>query len=183
MQVLKNIVFISILCLGSILPVFAEAKAVRGQVCALTRSMGLEEIVNSAGVIFKGQLISHSEKQDHNIGLTVRTLKFRVSDPIKGVKKGEVEFKEWARMASPFLNEIVIGETYVFFLNTPSSLGLTSLTGLEQGVISFNEGVPQIKSRVLNASKDLDAKSLQLASSPVPADYKHLKEMLVKYMR
>jgi hypothetical protein len=109
-----------------------------GKGCLLTRNLSLDQLVKSSGLIFKGKLDS-IENTTHNL-IHVRKLHFTVLESLKGLEPGtkELVLQEWAQVDSPILNEVKLGEVYVFCFHKPSALGLTSLVGLEQGLASLD---------------------------------------------
>lgn len=121
---------------------YAKEEVVRagyGKTCVATKTLTVDELKDFAGIIFRGQYLGSEYKLQK--GLTLRELKFKVIDPIKGVsKKGSLKLNEWAMIQSPFADNTVIeGADYVFFFHTPSARQLTSLIGLEQGLVEIDE--------------------------------------------
>jgi hypothetical protein len=130
-----------------------EIALIQGKHCVVTKDLNLDRLVTSAGIIFRGQFKSYESKEED--GLSVRELKFSVIDNIKGIEDDTktLILKEWAKTNSPFSSEDVDKDTeYVFFFNTPSSRGLTSLVGMEQGLVEI------LKSDQLKYSRRLSIK-------------------------
>lgn len=191
---MRYILLLALLMMAMPVQAADEPQLIRGRLCAVTRDLSFDELVNSAGIIFKGKLEAMQEV-DLN-GVMARQMQFDVLESIKGLSAGEDEITlyEWAMVSSPFLGEIQIGEPYVFFFNTPSSRGLTSLTGFEQGLVSFsNRGAPKLSYRVVKSSDGLfysappSIKGLQLAKvrshDGLELDsYKDFKELCNRYM-
>ncbi len=113
-----------------------EMKARHSTQCALTKNLSIDQLADGAGIIFKGTLESVSYgKYD---GLDVRNLEFKVLDPIKGVNSESIKLREWASIRTPLETSVVKGQPYVFFFHQPSARGLTSLIGMEQGLVEIN---------------------------------------------
>lgn len=112
----------------------AELVKAKGIGRALTKNLAIDELVDSAGIIFKGRLQTVTYKELDGLGL--RQVKFKVLDPIKGVSSPELVLNEWAGTGSPMTEEVVKGIPYVFFYHEPSERGLTSLIGMDQGVVA-----------------------------------------------
>jgi hypothetical protein len=116
----------------------AEIVPIQGKHCVITKDLNFDKLVSSAGIIFRGEFKSYELIEEN--GLSIRKLKFLVKDPIKGLEshKEALELKEWAKTNSPFSSEEVKKNTeYVFFFNKPSSKDLTSLVGMEQGLVEI----------------------------------------------
>ncbi len=113
-----------------------EMKARHSTHCALTKNMSIDQLAENAGIIFKGTLESISYGKYN--GLDVRNLEFKVLDPIKGVDSDSLKLREWASVKSPLETSIVANQPYVFFFYKPSAKGLTSLIGMEQGLVEVN---------------------------------------------
>ena len=122
------------ICMPSVMA--AEMKARHSTHCAVTKSLSIDELVDSAGIIFKGTLKSITYAKSNN--LEVRNLEFQVLDPIKGVRGNTLKLQEWASIKSPLENSIDTNQPYVFFFHEPSARGLTSLMGMEQGLVKVD---------------------------------------------
>lgn len=175
---------------------FAESSYVKsqGQMCLLTRNLNLEELVNTAGIIFKGKLKSREYIEEND--LTVRKLTFEVVDAIAGVREGlrEIVLKEWAKTKTPLADkeQIKLNRPYVFFFHEPSELGLTSLVGLEQGLVNLDtKDHLHYSSRLslnntakkkpgLNFLKFFSDNNDELTGMENMNDYKNLKEFCKK---
>ncbi|MEY3370363.1 MAG: hypothetical protein RLZZ361_1033 [Cyanobacteriota bacterium] len=157
-------ILISLLLIGS--PVFAGPNQnFSAKTCLLTKSLPITDLVEKSGKIFVGNFLeSNIIKQN---GLVVRELHFKVVEPIKGVdsKNNTITIKEWARINSPFVNQVQKNQKYVFFFYENSARGLSSLVGFEQGLarvgksnqLSFSKRVNvkiHNKSKLLLASED-----------------------------
>lgn len=142
----------------SLYPALAKhSKPVIGKTCMLTKSLQIDDLVNSAGKIFVGKFVS--AKVSRIDGLDVRKLRFQVVEPIKGVsaKNKFITINEWARLNSPFVDKVVKDKKYVFFFYQDSARGLTSLVGLDQGFASVG------KSDQLSFSKRVNLKPKRAA--------------------
>lgn len=104
--------------------------------CALTKNLGVDDLVTNAGIIFRGTLDSVNYGKAN--GIAIRELRFKVSDPIKGVNAKVITLNEWAASRSPFVDKVIKNKPYVFFFHEPSELGLTSLIGMEQGLVGID---------------------------------------------
>ncbi len=168
----------------SIQPVMAgEIKARHSTHCAITKNLSIDELADGAGIIFKGTLESLSyAKYD---GLDVRNLEFKVLDPIKGVDAGSLKLREWASVKTPLETSIAEGQPYVFFFHQPSARGLTSLIGMEQGLVQVKRNEKLKYSSRLNLvqkNKLLSIQSGFRTKSAATADlssYAGLKEFCV----
>lgn len=107
--------------------------------CLLTRSLSIDSLVNNSAIIFRGKFLG-STNTTHN-GLDVRELEFAISEGIKGIvdQQSKITLKEWARVKSPFVDQIKPDQDYVFFFHEPSARGLTSLNGFEQGYVAIDK--------------------------------------------
>ncbi len=201
---LRYLLVFALLCF-SFTPAAAEkAVRVRGGMHALTKSMSFNTLVNSAGIIFKGRLLSIEYIKHKQSKMDARKMTFAVDDAIKGVEGDSFVAYEWAALASPFINEISPGETYVLFFNLPSeNTGFTTLTGMEQGCVhlpkpegeeSPDSVKPKISARVLSESADLfgsmssaDIKGLQplgaTSTDRSPKNYSEFKELCNTLMK
>lgn len=126
------------------LPAFAEEEQVVragfGKGCLLTKTLNVDELKDYAGIVFRGKFLGAEYKESN--GLNVRELSFEVTDPIKGISQNQknIKLKEWANFESPFSNNSVEkNQDYVFFFHQPSPRDLTSLVGLDQGLVTINE--------------------------------------------
>ncbi len=132
---MRLIVFLVLfLSMSSVLA--GEMKAKHSTQCALTKNLNIDELADNAGIIFKGTLESISYGKYN--GLDVRNLEFKVLDPIKGVNSDTLKLREWASVKSPLETSIAVNQPYVFFFYKPSAKGLTSLIGMEQGLVEVN---------------------------------------------
>lgn len=166
--------------------------AAKNTMSALTRSMTFNELVSNAGIIFRGKMVK--TEYGNNGKVDVRKMTFEISDPIKGLDSNQktITLNELAALRSPIVNEIKEGTEYVFFFHSPSSIGLTSLCGLEQGVVSFDsKGAPMVNKRVILQSKGLlNPRALQTSADGYQEavdlekleNYSELKEVCNKYM-
>jgi hypothetical protein len=134
-----------VLVLLLVSPVTAAIVKRSGTGHAITKATTLDESIEAAGIIFKGEF------KESKVVANARLLKFKVLDPIRGVSGKEIILKEWAQVASPFTTEEVeAGKPYVFFFYSPSSKGLTSLIGEEQGYVDVSdEDKPVFAKRML----------------------------------
>lgn len=188
-------VYLSLLILLTfLLNVNAETKALRSRTFVRTLSLSMDDLAKNSGIIFKGTLksIDYDTVEYQGTDFEVRKMKFKVEDSIKGVNSKTFTAIEWAAFATPFTGEIKKDKSYVFFFNTPSSkTGFTSLRGMEQGYISFNEdGNPEIAARVIDKSRSslnidknlsvsmLGHKSLTQMSDRAPKSYVELKNLI-----
>jgi hypothetical protein len=128
--------FLAILTLLAMNSANAQFIKAKGTGRALTKNLAIDELVDSAGIIFKGRLETVQYTQQE--GLDVRELRFKVLDAIQGVDGEELVLHEWAGVGSPMTTEVVKGMPYVFFYHEPSERGLTSLIGMDQGVVSVD---------------------------------------------
>jgi len=139
-----------------ILPASAAIVKRSGTGHALTKAMTLSESLDLAGIIFKGKFIDSEIIQEGKTD--VRVLKFSVLDPIKGVSSDKLVLKEWAQMQTAFsTGEIEAGRPYIFMFYSPSSKGLTSLIGEEQGYIDVGDEQPRFSKRMLRHERKVYA--------------------------
>ncbi len=179
-----RLILIVVLFLSTQAVLAAELKIKRSTHCALTRSLDIDQLVDDAGIIFKGNLVSVSYgKYD---GLNVRNLQFKVLDPIKGVRGDTLKLREWAAVKTPLSEAIDKDRPYIFFFHKPSNRGLTSLIGMEQGLVEVNRDDELKYSSRLNLQRKnklfatpVNLKSKTATSSSEAADlstYAGLKE-------
>ena len=174
-------IFCALLSIILITPALAaDTTPITGKHCVITKSISIDDLANKSGVIFRGKFEDFAIAEES--GLTVRKLKFRVSDAIRGVDTGanKVILKEWAKIRSPFsAEEIAKDLEYVFFFNTPSSKGLTSLNGMEQGLveISTDESLKFSKRLNLGSSYTDDTVLSVRSNSMNIASYEGLKKL------
>ncbi len=148
---LFSLVFLTIFLL---LPVSANIVKLNGTGHAMTKALTLDDAINSAGIIFKGEF--RDSKIVTEGKTNVRLLKFKVIEPLRGVSGKEIIIKEWAQVASPFTTkEVEEGKPYVFMFYAPSAKGLSSLIGEEQGYIDLGDDdeTPKFAKRMLNYEK------------------------------
>lgn len=156
-----------------------EITPISGKHCVITKSISLDDLASKSGIIFRGKFEDFSIAEEND--LTVRKLAFRVTDPIRGVDAGtkKLVLKEWAKIRSPFsAREIANDIEYVFFFNTPSSKGLTSLNGMEQGLVEITEDSSLKFSKRLNLGNDYSkASTMSIRSNSMNvASYEGLKK-------
>ena len=105
------------------------------------RIVNLSEMVQASDRVFRGRCVS-AQEMTHSNGLPIVEYRFLVSDGIKGTVEGErVVFRQLrASRAGGFgiagLPVFRKGQDLVLFLAADSRIGLTSPTGLSQGVFS-----------------------------------------------
>jgi hypothetical protein len=105
----------------------------------LNRTMSLEELRDSASIIFLGKFLDFELAKKS--GLDSRELKFKVKKVYKGLKPStkKLVLREWAKTKSPFDVELIASDKdYVFFFYEPSEKGFTSLVGMQQGLVRIN---------------------------------------------
>lgn len=147
--------------------------------CAITKALTINELVDSSGIIFKGKLKSISSANDNN--LNFRKLKFKVSEPLRGLdsKAKEITINEWASLKTPFNEDFDKSKTHVFFFYKPSKRGLSSLTGMEQGLVEVKR-----KGKLKYASRlklgDLKLRLASTADSNDLSNYDGLKKYVTK---
>lgn len=166
--------------------------AARGTMSALTKSMSFSELMSNAGIVFQGKLTKL--EYGNNGKVDVRTMTFEITDPIKGLdsKQKTITLNEIAALRSPMVTEVKENTEYVFFFHSPSSIGLTSLCGLEQGLVPFDKaGAPMVNKRVVLQTKGLLKPSAVKTSADAYQEavdlenlknYNDLKEVCNKYM-
>lgn len=116
------------------MPSLADIRKSSSSYFVITKPLSLDQLVSKAGIIFRGRVKSVDvEKWE---GLEVRKITFYVTDPIKGLTGSQITLREWLLAKSPLTNPIMKTQEHVFFFHEPSSKGLTSLVGLEQGLVS-----------------------------------------------
>ncbi len=131
-----------------------EKKAGLGNNCLLTKTLNVDELKDYSGIVFKGKFLGYENTKSKK--LNVRKLKFQVIDPIKGLSQDQeaLNLNEWAKFQSPFVNGTVVkNQEYVFFFHEPSARGLTSLTGLDQGLATIDASNNVKFSKRLNMKK------------------------------
>lgn len=141
-----------------------EAKTLKahGAAWALHKNINVDELTESAGIIFKGRFVKKEIVQEGK--LHIRKLTFTVTEPIKGIdqSKTKTTIKEWAQIHSP-LNELDGKKEYLFFFYPESRLGLTSLIGLEQGAVEVTTNGRLIFNRRIDSRS---SKIVALSSNP-----------------
>lgn len=122
-----------------------------------TIPLNLEEITNSAGLIFSGVCTDKEEiENDPESNLPVYKYTFQVIEAIKGLdpSEKEVTFKQWKPTVKGAGYDI--GEKYILFLYPKSNLGLTSPVGYLQGQFEIEtSGLLFRKEVVSNKVKNL----------------------------
>jgi len=172
--------FFALILILTISPaIAANITPISGQHCVITKSISIDDLASKSGIIFRGKFEDFSIVEEN--GLTVRKLGFNVIDPIRGVdpKAKKLVLKEWAKIRSPFsAEEIAKDLEYVFFFNTPSSKGLTSLNGMEQGLVEISEDNSLKFSKRLNLGNNYSkASTMSLRSNSMNiTSYEGLKK-------
>lgn len=177
---------ILLLIVLSFSPVAAEIKrAGPGMSCLLTRSLNINDLVDGSGIIFKGKF--QEAKYKEHAGLYVRELKFKLDEAIKGIETDSkfITLMEYAKVRSPFVDgQVKAGEDYVFFFHKPSFKGLTSLRGMEQGLVEITSPTQlRYSKRLKLASNKSSNNLLSLArtssESNIMDSYANLREFCV----
>ncbi len=196
---LMKIFITTLLSLQFCLITGAEAKKTNGKntnkiqshhnVSALHRSMDLKDLSQSAGIVFKGSLISKSESVHNNIPVTL--YKFKIEDGIKGIKNGQklITLKVWSAIKSP-LREIKKNEEHVLFFAQPSILGVTSSYD-NQGIVNFNNKQPILQTRTGFKKSELNKTGLKASLSSINSvsakensitSYEDLKKICLEFI-
>ena len=118
---------------------FTQKVVKTGTGFAMTKTMELKDLKETAGIIFKGSFEDYKE-EEYN-GYNTRLLKFKVKEAIRGVdsNKKALILREWARIHSVFDNTLIASDQdYIFFFYEPSDKGFTSLVGMEQGMVAVD---------------------------------------------
>ena len=171
--------FLILILLLSLNPAQAGViKANGSRQCALTKNINVDELVDSAAIIFRGRLDSISQSESN--GLPVRELHFKVSDPIKGVDSKLLTLKEWASVKSPFVEDVIENKPYVFFFHEPSKIGLTSLIGMEQGLVNIDRNNRLKYSKRLGLKKVRNYFFMKRTTELELNDYKSLRDFCSK---
>lgn len=99
----------------------------------------LQPILRDSGKIFSGTVLRvEHQNTDSSIALATTSIRFRVEEAIRGVRKGEiVEIKEWAGLWQNG-ERYRPGERVLLFLYPNSKLGLTSPVGRHAGRFPMN---------------------------------------------
>jgi len=100
----------------------------------------LDGLVHGAGVAFQGTVTDVHSDRDPQTGWIVTYVTFRVDDALKGSVGASYTMKQiGGRLANGETYRVdgvptyALGHSYVVFLHSPSSLGLSSPVGLSQG--------------------------------------------------
>ncbi len=103
----------------------------------ITKALTLDQLIDSAAIIFRGRVTDI----DYQIvdGMNLRKITFIVIDPIKGVDDKQITLNEWASIRSPLTSPLMHKQDHVFFFHKPSKKGLTSLIGMEQGLVNIGD--------------------------------------------
>lgn len=110
--------------------------ALWAQFSAEVPHMNLAQLVERAGIIVQGQILSarvETHPQFQNLQTVVVTI--RVKHVWKGPTTENVRFRQWVFDGSDLRERLGyrVGQEYLLLLNSPSRYGLTSPVGLEQG--------------------------------------------------
>lgn len=99
------------------------------------KTVNLEEMVNYSGRVFYGRCLSAQTSQHPQMGISMKTYRFRVLEALKGVETGDiVEVRQVSGRTIPGIPEYRKGQEILLFLHPDSRKGLTSPVGLEQGI-------------------------------------------------
>jgi hypothetical protein len=101
----------------------------------------LDHLVKGAAVAFQGTVTDvHTERDPQSNGRIVTLVTFQVEDALKGPVGSTYTLKQIGgrlptgeSLRIDGIPSYTVGESYVVFLNGPSSLGLSSPVGLSQG--------------------------------------------------
>lgn len=120
------------LCLGLVAAVSARASSVL--------PLDLDRIVGDSTAAFQGTVTGMRSERDPQSGLIVTYVDFRVDDALKGpvgdsytLKQVGGRLPDGESYRVDGVPSYVVGESYVVFLTSPSSIGLSSPVGLSQG--------------------------------------------------
>lgn len=157
----------------------AEIVPVTGKHCVITKNISIADLANKSGIIFRGKFEDFSIVEED--GLTIRKLFFRVKEAIRGLDSNskKLVLKEWAKIHSPFsAEEIARDQDYVFFFNRPSSKGLTSLNGMEQGLVAIEDNDTLRYSNRLELGNDYSSSTRSMVTRDTMnlASYEGLKK-------
>lgn len=154
------------------------------------QQMNLGEITNNADMIFRGKLINIETSSVEAGGGELPTVKYtlRVSDLIKGDMQTDVpkatnivHVTMLGRIKAPAANSdgiryagffktpvLNLGQEYLLFTTSPSSLGLSMTVGIEQGLFRFTEG-EKVMNDAKNAGlfRNMDSQGMN-NSGPIP---------------
>lgn len=112
-----------------------------------TLGQSLQDLAARAGVIFVGQVTAIQ----HNGGIV--DVVFRVDKPIRGQLGGAYTMREWGGLWEAGQQRYRVGQRALFFLNAPSSAGLSSPVDDMQGVVPLvpmgADGEPLLDARWL----------------------------------
>lgn len=122
--------------------------AVAGPAGAVSvRPLPLDEIIDTATVVFQGTCIGNRTEREQETNLVVTFTTFAVKDVLKGSAQGTHVIKQiGGKMPAGELNfrvdgvpTFVVGEDYVVFLAGVSAAGFSSPIGLAQGKFTVQQ--------------------------------------------
>lgn len=116
--------------------VTAQPPGALAQQGARVKQANLAELVNYAGLIVRGQVLSvTAEKHPQLTNLDTVVVTLRVSEVLKGEAGSEYTFREyvWGAREPKSTLGYRVGQDLLLLLGPPSRYGLSSPVGLEQG--------------------------------------------------
>jgi hypothetical protein len=109
--------------------------------------LDLDRIVGDSSVAFQGTVTDVHAERDAQTGWIVTFVTFRVDDALKGpvgttytVKQIGGRLPDGESYRVDGVPSYTVGQSYVVFLTSPSSIGLSSPVGLSQGRFSIAPG-------------------------------------------
>lgn len=124
-----------------------------------TIPLNIEQLVRDAGTIIDGTVTAIRTGKDPESGLLVTWVTMTVHESFYGAAKGTVTFKQYGGEADGLANypkhlpRYAAGERSILFLTAPSSIGMQSPVGMQQGKFMIvKEG--SVKTVVRNMTKN-----------------------------
>ena len=119
---------------------------------ARVRSLGLGDMASRAGRIFVGRCVDRVMGEDAATGVAMTTYTFVVTEPIKGVSRGQTTFRVPGTPEQPLFSGLPVfrvGEEALLLLYPESPAGFSVALGLDQGRFRIRPG-PDSRRRATN---------------------------------
>ncbi|MFA6439162.1 MAG: hypothetical protein WCX28_07635 [Bacteriovoracaceae bacterium] len=141
------------------LVLFAVAAMVTASFAQRTIPLNIEQLVRDAGVIVDATVVKTETGKDQQSGLLVTWVTVDVLESFYGAKLGQMTFKQYGGEADGIANypkhlpRYTAGERSLLFLTAPSTIGMQSPVGMQQGkFMVVKEGTA--KTRIKNLMKN-----------------------------
>ncbi len=143
-----------------------------------TIPVNIEQLVRDAGTIVDGTVVSTRTGKDPETGFIVTWVTLKVNESFFGASEGTVTFKQYGGEADGLANypkhlpRYSAGERSILFLTAPSSIGMQSPVGMQQGkfmIMKEGNAKTVVRNMTVNPSLFVGLRSSAALSKAIPA--------------